>query len=94
MSLDFNNMNNIISIKNLDKNILVRLRFEAKKQGLDLNAYVLSLIRKSLGIDRFEGKMTDKNNLSQLAGTWTKSDYDEFIKNTHSFNEVDKQLWQ
>ena len=87
-------MNKSITIKNLDENIFVRLRFEAKKQGLDLNAYVLSLIRKSLGIDRFKGKMTDKNNLSQLAGTWTQSDYDQFIRNTHSFNEIDEQLWQ
>ena len=51
-------------IKNLDENIFVRLRFEAKKQGLGLNAYVLSLIRESLGIDKIKGNMTDKKNLS------------------------------
>lgn len=83
-----------ITIENIDQTILERLKFEAKRQKIDLNALVLSIIKKSLGLGKIKDRKINYNDLDSLAGTWTKEDYETFNKNTSGFNEIDKQLWK
>ena len=83
-----------ITIENIDKTILERLRFEAKKQRIELNTLILSIIKKSMGLEKIKERKINYTNLDFLAGTWTKEDYEIFVKNTSGFNEIDEQLWK
>ena len=83
-----------ITIENIDQMILERLKFEAKKQRIDLNTLIISIIKKFIGLEKINDRKTDHNDLDFLAGTWTKEDYETFIKNTSKFNEIDEKLWE
>jgi len=83
-----------ITIENIDQTILERLKLEAERQKIDLNALILSIIKKSLGLGKIKNRKINYNDLDSLAGTWTKQDYKIFIKNTSRFNEIDVQLWK
>ncbi len=87
-------MNKSITIKNLDKNLVDRLKFEAKKQGVDISVYIVTLLKKSLGFQKKSRQEDDKNDLSQQAGTWTQKEYEDFLKNISPFNKIDDELWQ
>ena len=83
-----------ITIENIDQTILDRLKFEAKRQKIDLNTLILFIIKKSMGVGKIKDRKINYNDLGSLAGTWTKEDYETFIKNTSGFNEIDEQLWK
>ena len=34
-----------------------------------------------------------KRDLSDLCGTWTKRQYEEFQKNMDYFNQIDSEIW-
>lgn len=87
-------MDNEITLNNLDRPLLQKLRSEAKRSGMDLNSLILSLIRKSLGLEAQTPNSKDLKTLDQLAGSWSTEDYNNFISNTESFNTIDDQIWQ
>ena len=87
-------MQQTIVIKNLDKNLVERLSFEAQKNGMDINAYVLSLIKNSLKKAKRTIKEKDKQDLLNQSGKWTQNEYEAFLKNISQFDKIDKELWQ
>ncbi len=87
-------MDSEITIKNIDKTILERLKFEANQQGLDIKAMVLQLIKKSLGLEWIKDNVTSYHDLDNLAGTWSDKEFEVFSEKIASFNEVEKDLWE
>ena len=67
-----------------------QLRSLAGKNNISLNKIVLSLLMKDLGLSDNSNK---KRNLTDLCGTWTQNQYDEFQKNTEIFNRIDPEIW-
>lgn len=68
-----------------------QLRSLASKNKTSLNKIVLSLLMKDLGLSVNSGK---KRDLTDLWGTWTRNQYDEFQKNTEDFSQIDPELWE
>ena len=68
-----------------------QLRSLAGKNKTSLNKIVLSLLMKDLGLSDNSNK---KRNLTDLCGTWTKKQYDEFQRNTENFNTIDPEIWE
>lgn len=87
-------MDSNITLNNLDKSLLQKLRSEAKRKGMDMNSLILNLIRKSLGLETPDANDSASKDLKQLSGTWSPDEYNEFISNTESFNKIDDHLWQ
>lgn len=69
---------------------MVILKKEAKKQSISVNTLVLSMIKRELG---FTHERIAYHDLDHLAGTWTDAEADLFTKNTHYFEQIDKELW-
>lgn len=83
-----------IILSDIDKVLLTRLNFEAKNQGTDLKTLIISMIKKSLGLEKFYDNNIVYNDLDYLTGTWTKEDYSDFITKTSGLNIADNELWK
>lgn len=87
-------MERSITVKKLDNTLFQKLKFEAKRQGKDLNTLLIQLLAKYFGFEKKKSKGSGKNNLNRLAGTWSEKEYKEFMENTSCFSEIDAQLWK
>ena len=87
-------MNNKITIEISDKDVQKRLELKARKANVNLNTYILQILRASLGFDNQVSPNQTSKNIEKLAGTWTDEEYQAFLKNTSSFQDIDEQLWQ
>lgn len=83
-----------IELTNVDNVIFERLSFEAEKQGIDLKTLILTLIRKSLGLEKINDKNEDYHDLDYLSGTWTDQDAKDFNVHSLGFEAIDKDLWK
>ena len=75
----------------LDANLLDRLRRQAEKHGLSLNAFVRQLLARSVGL---QPGVETYDDLDDLAGTWSPRQVHAFEQHTQPFREVDPELWE
>ncbi len=80
-----------LTIKQLERALLDRLRDQAKKRNLSLNAYVRQLLARCVGLEPGMETFTD---LSELPGSWNAEDEEEFLEHTRPFREIDEELWR
>jgi len=83
-----------IILSDIDSVLLTRLNFEAKSQGTDLKTLIISIIRKSLGLEKSYNNSIFYNDLDHLSGTWTSEDYNDFVTKTSGLNTIDDELWR
>ena len=80
-----------ITLRQIPESLDKQLRSLAGKNKTSLNKTILSLLMKNLGISINTDK---KRNLTDLHGTWTEDQYNEFKKNTEHFNNIDPEIWE
>ena len=78
------------TIKQLDDRVLERLRRRAREQGKSLSALIRELLRRSVGLEPGAPSYSD---LSDLAGSWSKEELEEFQRNVQLFERIDPELW-
>jgi len=83
-----------ISVRGLDDQTAAKLKDEAKRKNLSVNALVLDLLRRGIGVKPASQRRAIHNDLDHLAGTWSDEEAREFQESTRSFEEVDKELWR
>lgn len=82
---------NQITLRQIPENIYKQLGQIARKNNTSINKTILSLIKRSLGIKDSSNK---KRDLSDLAGTWGKDQFEEFKSNTKIFEKIDDEVWK
>jgi len=82
-----------ITIHGLDELLDRTIRNLADREGLSMNKTIKKVLRSALGLDD-QGKMTRREQFTDLFGTWTKQDLEEFQENTADFSRVDPSDWQ
>jgi len=80
-----------LTIRNVSKRLSGALDRERRRRDRSLNATVLELLGRSLGLGP-EGRPT--NGLGRLAGTWTADDHREFETAIAPFESVDEEMWR
>jgi hypothetical protein len=80
-----------ITIRGVDARLGRALERETKRRGASLNQTVLDVLRQALGVD---DTSTRSNGLSQLAGTWSDEELEQFEAATSVFEAIDDELWQ
>jgi hypothetical protein len=80
-----------LTIRNVPKRLADALARERRRRDQSLNATVLDLLGRSLGIGQ-DGRPT--NGLGRLAGTWTGTDHEEFEAAVAPFESVDDEMWR
>ena len=66
-----------ISLRGINDEIKKRLKSEAAKAGISVNALILMYIQKGIGLK--SEHRTVYRELDRLAGTWDESDSKEFL---------------
>jgi plasmid stability protein len=79
-----------LTLRKVPKEILSKLRREAKRHGISMNKFAAGLLARSLGLD----PKSKDNGLGALSGSWSEEEFQEFSKATRSFSTPDPELWK
>jgi len=80
-----------ITLRHIPEKIDSLVRSISKKQNKSINKTIIILLEKALGLKDNSNK---KRDLSKLSGTWSKSEFEKFKKNTEIFNKIDEEIWK
>lgn len=83
-----------ISLRGIDEDTAARLKEEAKRRRVSVNALILSLIRSGVEAGSRMRRRHLYHDLDALAGTWTAEEASEFLKAVADFEKVDQELWR
>jgi len=83
----------VMTLRGLDDTTIKALKEKAKKEGMSVNAILVKILRKELGIEKKRHTVV-YNDLDHLAGTWDKKDYMEFQKTIEDFEKIDEKIWK
>jgi hypothetical protein len=73
-------MDGNLVLTNIDHGIIEKLEFEAGYRGVDLNTYVISILKKEVGHD-------------YLGGILIGEETENYLKLSENFNRIDDALW-
>jgi len=82
-----------MTIRGLDDTTITALKEKAKQEGTSINAALVKILRKELGIEKKKHTAV-YHDLDHLAGTWDKKDLAEFQKNVKDFETIDEKMWK
>lgn len=82
-----------LSIRGVDDQALERIKAAAQRQGQSVNAYLVGLIRRDVGLAGGHARRR-YDDLDHLAGTWSEQDFDELMAAQADFERVDADLWR
>lgn len=82
-----------ITIHNLDPELEKGITSKSRRLGLSLNKTIKKLLRQSMNLSP-KKKSNKKTDFSDLAGTWTQEEYEEFERNTKDQEKIFKEDWQ
>ena len=82
-----------LTIRNIDNDLSSFLKKKADESGTSLNSCIINILKQNAGLlkKQFSKKYDDLND---LAGNWSKKDYNEFNKNIASFEQIDEEMWK
>ena len=70
-----------------------RLKSEARRRGLSLNALLLRLVREGAGLVA-RSRQGRHDDLDALAGTWSEEDAAAFAAAVADTEKIDAELWR
>lgn len=79
-----------LALRGIDPALRSALEAEAARLGTSLNAAVLGILRRALGLSATPGLHHD---LDALAGAWSREEAAEFVSAIAQFEEIDPSLW-
>jgi plasmid stability protein len=86
-------MMSAMTLRGLDETTVERLKQEARRRGISVNALLRDMVRHGLGLDSAAQRVRHMD-LDALAGTWAAADASEFNAATEAFERVDESLWR
>jgi hypothetical protein len=86
-------MMSALTLRGLDEHASKRLKEEARRRGVSVNALLRTLVSEGLGISR-PVRRRRHHDLDALAGTWKAADAREFAAATSPLEQVDQELWR
>ena len=79
-----------MTLRNIPDELAKELDRERARRGASLNQLAIDLMKEALGLGE-AGRRS--NGLSDLAGSWTLEDLEEFERATAPFEQVEEELW-
>jgi len=80
-----------MTLRNIPEELADKIASNAKAQGHSLNATVVNLLSKALGLTPESRK---KRDLTNFSGTWSEEDLQCFNSATAEFSKIDNEVWQ
>jgi len=86
---------NQITIRGIPSDIEKAIRNESKRKGLSLNKVIISLLEKTVSIQKKRvAKKVSYHDLDHLSGVWSKAEAEEFEKNLRDQRQIDEDVWK
>jgi len=81
------------SLRGLDEKVAAKLRAQAKRQGVSVNALLQQFTRQGLGLQPTRKRVV-YDDLDAQAGTWNDVQAAEFLRAIEDFERVDEESWR
>ncbi len=83
-----------LTVREIEDGLHKALKREAKRKGVSINSYVLSLLKDTIGFIDSNGQQKQVfSDLDHLAGTWSREEADEFDSALKEQRQIDGGLW-
>jgi len=82
-----------MTLRGLQEEEAQRLREEASRQGISLNALLLRLVREGAGLAK-RPWLRRHHDLDALAGTWTDEQAEAFTSALKETERIDPEMWK
>jgi len=82
-----------ITIHGLDEHLDRTIRNLASREGLSMNKTIKKVLRSALGLDE-QSITTRREQFTDLFGTWTKQDLEEFQERTADCSQINPSDWK
>jgi hypothetical protein len=83
-----------LTLDNVDPDLLDRLRVEAQRRGVGVDAVIEQIIRDGLNPSLAADSVQAHHELDRLGGTWSAKDAEDFLSATSDLRRVDEDLWK
>jgi len=80
-----------LTIRQVPPELSRALDEEKRRRGMSLNRTVLDLLAQALGLRSHAPR---SNGLAGLAGTWSKTELEQFEQAIALTEQIDEELWQ
>ena len=80
-----------ITLRDVPRELDHRLRELARAQNKSLNRTIIGVLIESLHLGDGRDR---KRDMSDLAGTWSAEEAEEFDANTRVFEQLDDEMWK
>jgi len=77
-----------LRLRGLDAQTLSRIRSSARRLRMSVNLLIVDTLRR-----HYAPKSRPRDQIDELAGTWTRREADEFEAAIRPFSQVDPKLW-
>jgi len=81
-----------LTIRGLGIDLHRAIKQEAGRRNMSINRYVLSILRKAVGLENEHPQM-EYNDLDELAGSWTTAETQEFERYLAEQRSIDEDMW-
>lgn len=82
-----------MTLRGLTEEEARRLREEARRQGISLNALLLRLVREGAGLAK-RSRLERHHDLDPLAGTWSEEEAAAFAAAIEDTERIDPEMWR
>jgi hypothetical protein len=83
-----------ITIRDLPPEVEKTIRKESKRKGVSLNKVVVSLLERTIGVQKKGAERKIYRDLDRLSGTWSKKEAEKFENNLRSQRQIDEEIWK
>lgn len=82
-----------ITIRGIEPEVAEKLKQTAHSQGKSTNRLILDMIKKELGFEKKKQYSRRYNDLDDLFGTWSESEFQEISNTIDQQRRIDPELW-
>lgn len=80
-----------LTLRSVPDEVVDRIVAASKEAHQSMNAATIQALKRAFGL---EVSPKRKRDLSKIAGTWTKREFDAFEKATRRFDRIDAEVWK
>ncbi len=81
-----------LTIRGIDEQLEKAIKDQSAEMKESMNQTVVKLLKNAVGLST-KDVFPVYHDLDKLAGGWSKEDEIDFKKQTESFNQIDKEMW-
>ena len=82
-----------ITIRGVDPKMAEKLKEIASSQKKSMNQLILDILRQSIGIGKEKRYTKVYDDLDELFGQWSDSEFEQIQRGIEAQREIDPELW-